>query len=959
MLSSRPKLQVAQDPATTPDGPRPRRRADPTPVVLERGTAIGRYTILEHVGSGGMASVYSAYDTQLERIVALKTLHAELELDSVRARMSREAQAMARLKHPNVVTVYDVGTVDDRIYIAMEFVDGTTLSKWSKSPRPWRELVKVLKAAGRGLAAAHDAGLVHRDFKPDNVLVGKDGRVLVSDFGLALSREQGGAEGSDANAGDWETGSQRRPQDSAISASDPTPTDEVSGDGHSTQTREVSGETTERLTQEGAILGTTGFIAPEHLLEGIGDARSDVFAFCVTMYKVLYGKRPFESRNLAAYCDALQKPPSPPPDSTSVPRWVHAVVLRGLEVDPARRFASMHELLDALDEDPARRYRAFAGGALLLAGCLAGMFAYGRHRADLRRRCDAGGPLIASTWNEEAARKVRVSLAADRGALGLDRAERVSARLAAYANTWSDTYRNIAEKTLLRREDDARAMERRHRCLERGREQFAALVEILAGSDARIGQHALDAAIALPAPARCATTDLLSIPALPASPELRTRVLPAERALAEAKAHAEAGDNRGAAAIIARALPDVRAIPFPRGEADLLLLDSTCKAMTGDPKAALVAAEAAFGAAQRGSDDGLAARAAAVIANVRSTWLGAAEEGEKWMTVAEAIGERSGRDEATEFMLLNIRVGVNGVLGRPEQNFELHDREIAIARSLYGERDPRVAIALMDRAGTYFQTGRFDRAYEDGRDSVLLFAETAGPDHPKLSMLYANLASFLELLSRLEEAKEAYEHGLDVERGSGTDPGAVTLVLLGGYAGVENRLGHPDAALEIGKRGLEVARLSGTKGWILWTVELEIAKAKGAKGDFAGMAHGSLAIFEAQRAAGVVKPEVPYLPDALTSLGEAELRLRRFDSAIRHLEQSVSLPSRQDQRDLPRARFALAKALRTAGKDAPRAKELAENARDDLRKLPGTTDEVAVIEQWLVQSAGPTSKNVE
>jgi hypothetical protein len=159
--------------------------------------------------------------------------------------------------------------------------------------------------------------------------------------------------------------------------------------------------------------------------------------------------------------------------------------------------------------------------------------------------------------------------------------------------------------------------------------------------------------------------------------------------------------------------------------------------------------------------------------------------------------------------------------------------------------------------------------------------------------------------------------------------------------------------MEIGKRGLEVARLSGTKGWILWTVELEIAKAKGRKGDFAGMAGDCAATFESQQRAGAVKPDVPYLPDVLTSLGEAQLGLRRFDAAIRYLEQSVSLAARQDKRDLPRARFALAKALRAAGKDAPRARALGESARDDLQKLPGTADEIAAIEQWLGQRPGP------
>ena len=152
------------DAKTTTDGLlRGKRSEGGTVAHIARGTVIGRYTILDHLGSGGMASVYSAYDTQLERIVAIKMLRAELEIEEVRVRMLREAQAMARLKHEHVVTVYEVGTFEHRIYIAMEFVDGKTPSSWSREPRPWRELLKMLKAAGRGLAAAHDAGLVHAD----------------------------------------------------------------------------------------------------------------------------------------------------------------------------------------------------------------------------------------------------------------------------------------------------------------------------------------------------------------------------------------------------------------------------------------------------------------------------------------------------------------------------------------------------------------------------------------------------------------------------------------------------------------------------------------------------------------------------------------------------------------------------------------------------------------------------
>ena len=201
MSQEEPEFPTVQVPAH-------RAESDSEESEIGSGRVIGRYTVLERLGAGATATVFSAYDAQLERIVALKVLRAQLETSDIRVRLLREAQAMARLRHPNVVTVYDVGTFDDRIYIAMEFVDGMTLRKWvQREPRRWREVLEVLKGAGRGLAAAHEAGLVHRDFKPDNVLVGSDGRVLVTDFGIAR-RDQSNSPTSDASAeaGARETG---------------------------------------------------------------------------------------------------------------------------------------------------------------------------------------------------------------------------------------------------------------------------------------------------------------------------------------------------------------------------------------------------------------------------------------------------------------------------------------------------------------------------------------------------------------------------------------------------------------------------------------------------------------------------------------------------------------------------------------------------------------------------------
>ncbi|HET6583005.1 MAG TPA: serine/threonine-protein kinase, partial [Nannocystaceae bacterium] len=236
-----------------------RRSSDET--RLARGTTLGRYVVLERIGSGGMGVVYAAYDPQLDRKVALKLLHAREERDGDsggRARVLREAQAMARLSHPNVVAVHDVGVVDDTLFVAMEFVEGVTLGHFiAAGSRRWNEVLDVFEPAGRGLAAAHAAGLVHRDFKPDNVMIGNDGRVRVMDFGLARAAAEITTESSEGSGG------------SIV---------------------ELSG--VDRLTRTGALVGTPAYMAPELLAGGNADARSDQFAFCVALHRALYGTAP-------------------------------------------------------------------------------------------------------------------------------------------------------------------------------------------------------------------------------------------------------------------------------------------------------------------------------------------------------------------------------------------------------------------------------------------------------------------------------------------------------------------------------------------------------------------------------------------------------------------------------------------------------------------------------------------
>jgi tetratricopeptide (TPR) repeat protein len=295
---------------------------------------IGRYTLRRQLGAGGMGVVYAARDGELQRDVALKLVRPRGDAARTQARLQREAQAMARLSHRNVVPVFDLGTHGGQLYIAMELVAGDTLRAWV-GQRPWRDVVRLFVRAGRGLAAAHAAGLIHRDFKPDNVIVGPDDEPRITDFGLA--RELGG--GDDAG----------EPGEARLAT----------------------------VTVTGGVTGTPAYMAPEQLRGEPTDAAADQFSFCVALYEVLHGARPFAGDDRLAEIRAGRI-------ARRGPRWLHAAIARGLAFDPARRWPSMAALVGALERGLGRRRWLYAlpvvavaaAGALLVrrpepASCLA------------------------------------------------------------------------------------------------------------------------------------------------------------------------------------------------------------------------------------------------------------------------------------------------------------------------------------------------------------------------------------------------------------------------------------------------------------------------------------------------------------------------------------------------------------------------------------------------------------
>jgi predicted Ser/Thr protein kinase len=299
--------------------------------------AVGRYEIDSRLGSGGMGVVYRAHDPDLDRPVAVKLLHGESsDDDKARARMLREARALAKLSHPNVITVYDVGTDAGQVFVAMELVAGRDLRRWldEHGDAAWRQVLELFIAAGRGLEAAHEVALVHRDFKPENVLVGDDGRVRVLDFGLArMHRPVDGPTAEDPPKGDVvaTTGEGTAPARHDIAS---LPTAALAGG----------------LTETGVLIGTPLYMAPELYAGKPADVRSDQFAFCASLYEGLYHQLPFGSRNLAAHVEAVRagRLVEPPADSpVPVPIW--RVIARGLDPDPDARWRSIATLLGELE----------------------------------------------------------------------------------------------------------------------------------------------------------------------------------------------------------------------------------------------------------------------------------------------------------------------------------------------------------------------------------------------------------------------------------------------------------------------------------------------------------------------------------------------------------------------------------------------------------------------------------
>ncbi|MEM6988997.1 MAG: serine/threonine-protein kinase [Myxococcota bacterium] len=673
----------------------------------EPNSRMGRYVVLDAIGQGGMGVVYTAYDHELDRKVALKLLRVhQNSSESVtegRARLVREAKAMAQLAHPNVVTVHDVGTIDGRVFVAMEYVDGRNLRSWMLDRKHgWRDALEIFKQAGRGLAAAHEAGLVHRDFKPDNVLVGKDGRVRVTDFGLARASAT-----VDIPRGD------HRP-----SCSD--------GD----------------LTIPGRIMGTLGYMAPEQTDGRPTDAKMDQFAYCVALFEALTGRRPFLGRTRDDLREAVEEgniqPWSRRGRKNLTPLWLRQIVERGLDLEPGKRWPSMHALIEQLERRPLRlKWLGATAAAVVATG---GIWAGAAAASSSTSQCEGAERHLAGVWDDDRRATARDAVLGAGTSHAPGTWDRLQDTLDDYTQSWVAMRTEACEATASG-EQSGQLLDRRMACLDRRLDEVGALVDVLSEADDNVTDRAVWAAASLPMLSPCADAVALAASATrPQDPEHAAAVNKLRSELARAQAWGLVDKADRGLQIAADVAQRSEALDHAPLHAESLHVLGRMQARLGQSAAAEdTLSEAAMLAAAH-KHEGVAAAAATDMMAVVGTATGEYKKGLLWGWYAESAVQRMGKGGVHEADMLDGLGDVMAAHGKLEEARTHYERAIDVRRELLGNDHPTVALSLSRLAEVSRRSGSVDTARTHYEAALEIQERALGSLHPDVGRLLAKLA---------------------------------------------------------------------------------------------------------------------------------------------------------------------------------------------------------------------------
>jgi tRNA A-37 threonylcarbamoyl transferase component Bud32/tetratricopeptide (TPR) repeat protein len=717
---------------------RARSAVDAAPVAVPRElafpAALGeRYTILETIGVGAMGVVYAAFDRTLDRKIAIKSLHPRLRADErLTQRLGREAQALAKLSHPNVVAVHDIVIHDDIVFLAMDFVPGKTLQRWLESAsagRSTREILAVFIQAGRGLAAAHAAGIVHRDFKPSNVIIGEDGRVCVIDFGLAA----------------W--GAIDPPSEAGSCA--PT-----------------SGE----ITRTGTVLGTPAYMSPEQTRGESLDARCDQYSFCVAVHEALFGVRPTHTEP-SVQADAVTRASKP---VGPVGRRIRRAIARGLQVERESRYPSMDALLVDLAERPVRRRWAVAG--LALAGAGGWVIAY-HGAAPGDGACRGSEAQLLGIWDDARKAQIEGAFLATGKPFAADAWRGTSTTIDRYARAWVTTRTDACEATRKRGEQSEQLLDLRMSCLDDRKTELAALSDVLLHADGDVVKNALAASSRLAGLGPCSDARALASRTPPqASPEITKQRDEVKTRLAQVKALDAAGKYEAGLAVAAEIDREAQATNDPGMRASATFWHGTLQAKRGDPAAADTLQKSVTFADAAG-DDRTRLAALSELLNLSSRSV----QFESMRTIHEqaaAVVQRLGPGDEDRVPVLGAFVSERATEGKFDDARVVAEELVALERKLHGEGSWQLGWE-MSRLGTIqLVLGHDDRALELAQRALAILVSTLGSEHPDLAQSEQTIASVLNDQNKYAEAEGHFRraaHLLEEAMGANSADYAVAI----------------------------------------------------------------------------------------------------------------------------------------------------------------------------------------
>ncbi len=973
---------------------------------FHRGSQFGKYVVLDRIGAGGAGIVVAAYDPDLDRKVAIKLLRGQAN-ETGRARLVREARALAQLNHPNVITVHEVGTYADEVFVAMEFAAGGTLGAWLReTPRSWPDILDRFLQAGAGLAAAHAAHLVHRDFKPENVLVFGGGRVKVSDFGLV------GVASSPVEVGD---------ADHALPASTPLSTS---------------------LTRTGMLLGTPVYMAPEQHRFGRVDARADQFSFCVALWESAYGQRPFPGDDYVSLLLSVSEGRmTRPPRSPETPASLLKVLRRGLSTDPAARWESMDALLAALRPVRAAtrgRYLTLAG---VLVAALAGSLVFAT-RSHGPGPCANGARRLTGIWDDATKQKIRAAFAASGAPSQADDWGRVERIVDDYTRGWEQAQRDNCEATRVDGDQTEQAFALRETCLEYRLTQLSGLTSSWSDRvDAAVVRASTSAAIGLDALSICNEASALSDRLAPPSDEASTRaIVQIRRRLADGEAQFNARKLTDAQAVLEPLRAEAIKLGYPPLVAEVelqlanldfwmdkeqaasdLAFDAALRAQSA--RYGEVAAEAwrmlstveikqrrpdeaerwlrvAQATADAVADQGLRGRMLLAQGNLRST-QGRLEEARTLISsacdvLARYVAHAGGDVANIKHQLATARSDLGSVLmtmGRTKEAEEVLLQAIADFDALYGPRNMPATVPLNTLAGVYYAGADYTRAratlgraleaarlyldepndllasYESNLGELLRIAESYdeaiqhlnaaltarralfGDDDARLVPTYQMLAVTMQDRKDLRAALPLAQKAVDLatrKLGDKDEETAVALVALGS---ILTDLGKYESSIAACRHALRIYEAIAPDNPDIAVIHHRIGLALHQEHKYA------LAIVEYRAAMAILDrsttPPPTTVRDVLGGLARSYLALGQLAAAVPPLEQAVELTDRAidepAEREAERAttRFLLARALWDANLDRARALREAGTAVAECERAASKCEVREPIAAWV------------